>query len=460
MLESTEKFLAVCCGRRSGKTVGLIYLMLITCLLNPGKQVFYVTLSRSKAKSLVWDHPETGLVSMNKKHALGGVLNAQELSFTFPNAAKIRLWGIDDMPQAEKLRGEDPLLVIIDETQSFRLDLLERMIEHSIVPSLMDHDGRLLIAGTPGLLLTGRWFDAACSKTSSAAWERHAWTIHQNSELPDIKKRLKDGRATSVEEAADQILDEVRKRNGWTVDNMVYRREFLNEWITDDDALLYRYNPDKHDVDDPNLDISGWRHVLGVDIGSNDDTAYVVWAYHPHFRTAYQVYEDKRPKLGTSQIMEGIVSLSETFHPERIAIDYSTGGANYIIDLQQRFGLPVEAAEKTKKALFIDLMNSELTDGKLKVLPIERDAKDDTVSSGKLAYEWTQIERDKRTGKERPGSIDHLSDAALYAWRLIPHLRGEAVKDEGMPEWADQMLRDKLRNMKKRASQKWWAPRN
>jgi hypothetical protein len=428
---SSERYIAGICSRRAGKTYAAAAMLLTTALLNPNSHCVYVSLARRLVKRDLWDDPVSGLLELNKHLKLGGEGNNSELTMRLPNGSRIELVGVDDTAQAAKLRGARYHLVIIDEAQNFAASVLEQMTTTDLPAALRDYQGKLVLLGTPHHVPVGAFYEITTGQREG--WDVHHWTIVDNERFPESLRRVKEGLAQTTAEAALQIIDEDRRRFGWSEDNPKHLREDLGLWATDTESLLYKFDPARNTwAGDKLPEGHVWRHVLGVDFGSRDDTAFVVWAFSDTCAKAYQVFEDKRPRMHASSIVDAIVSLSETFDPEQIVVDPSAGGANYVEELRDRWGLPIEAAEKTKKASFIQLMNDDLNQGRLLV-----------IRDGKLGAEWEQLEKDMRTGKERIGSIDHLSDAALYAWRYLNHHRTDVSESPrpvpGSPEYLAEL---------------------
>jgi len=79
-------------------------------------------------------------------------------------------------------------------------------------------------------------------------------------------------------------------------------------------------------------------------------------------------------------------------------------------DWRQRFGLPVQAAEKTKKAAFIEMMNDDLKRGLLKV-----------SKTAEVINEWDVLQWHEMGLREDPRYLNDCADAALYMYRLSRH---------------------------------------
>jgi hypothetical protein len=122
--------------------------------------------------------------------------------------------------------------------------------------------------------------------------------------------------------------------------------------------------------------------------------------------------------------------------------------------MRQRYQLPLEAAEKHGKAEFIEIMNSDFIQGKIKLVGEE---------SAPLAEEyggliWDDDELPKRV--EHSACQNHLTDAALYAWRYCyQYLFKERVKvirttEQKIDQWVEKESR-KIAN-RSTASKPFW----
>jgi hypothetical protein len=436
-IESKKKFVAACCSRRAGKTYGAMALLLATALETPNCLCLYITLSRAAAKENVWDDADSGLLALNERFDLGGVVNNVELTIRFPNGSRIMLKGVDDEAQADKLRGKKYKLVVIDEAQSFPERVLKALTQRILPMALTDQQGRLVLIGTPGPLLKGRFFEIT-NTSKGTGWDVHKWTIFDNEKHEDIVRRIASGEASSVEEAAKQILDEQRAIDGQAEDDPTYQREGLGRWVTDENALLYRFEPKRNTYVEGDIPPGHqWRHVMGVDFGSRDDTAFVVWAFSDTCPTAFQVYEHKEPGMHASAIMDEIKRLQAIYDCERILGDPGGGGGNYIDELYQEFHIPIERANKSGlKVAAIELFNSDLINGRVKV-----------IEGGKLAEEWEKLVKDEESGKERAGLSDHLSDAALYSWREMSKRRVKLADETHGPTSIEERIAEEERRL-------------
>jgi hypothetical protein len=95
-----------------------------------------------------------------------------------------------------------------------------------------------------------------------------------------------------------------------------------------------------------------------------------------------------------------------------------------VAEMQLRHELSLTAADKREKADFIQLMNGELIQGKIKLSDQCKELKDE---AGTLIW----VVKDDQIvfpRKENPNCANHLTDAWLYAWRFCYPFMAEPMK--------------------------------
>jgi len=391
-IRSEERHKTAVCSRRAGKTWACGADLIDTALSQEGIDVAYITLSRRNAKRLIWRQ----LLYFNDLYNLEGHTDNQELSITFPNRSTIWVSGAKDEGDVEKLRGMGLYKVYIDECQSFR-PYLKNLIEDVLEPSLLDHNGYLILIGTPGPICAGVFYDAT---HDPKAWAHFKWTMMDN---PHLERKS----GVPVRE----LMKRQRERRGISASDPTYLREFLGEWVYDSDSLVYKYSAEKNHFD--NLPAGEWHHIFGIDIGHEDADAIAVLAFSKTSPEVYLVDEWIQNKLGVTELVDTIKLLKEKYNPIKMVMDAGGLGKKIQMEIQQRHGLPIEAAEKKRKLEFIELLNDDLRTGRFRAR-----------KTSQLAEEYALIQWDKSNPEKRKVSnVFHsdIADAALYAWRESRH---------------------------------------
>jgi hypothetical protein len=209
-------------------------------------------------------------------------------------------------------------------------------------------------------------------------------------------------------------------------------------WVRDTSALVYYAFDDARNRTRELPDIEGeWSYILGCDFGVTDPTAYVVLAFSRYHDTAYVVRSEQWRDLPPSQAAEVAKEWDKTYHFERIVGDTGGLGKAYEAEWRQRYYLPMHAAQKTDKLGYIKLLNGDLSNGKLRILP-----GNDELLRDLRSLAWA----DDKHLKEHPALPNHLPDALLYAWRDARHWDWEeAPSDHLVVELAAQMEAERTR---------------
>lgn len=416
----------------SGKTVACAADLIATAIEFTDVNVLYITLNRKAAKRIIWKD----LLKILKKYKINAKIDNTELSIEIlDTGSTIYVSGASDASEIEKFRGMALKKVYIDESQSFR-SYIEQLVEDIIEPALYDHDGSLCLIGTPGPVCTG-FFYTACHNPE---WANYKWTIFDN---PHILR--KSGKTP------EQILSEVRRRRGITENNPTYRRESLGEWVQDSDALVYRFNRDKNRFTSPP---SGpMDYIFGIDIGFNDADAIAVLGYSHLDKNVYLIEEWVKNKQNITQLVNKINELKKKYDPVKMVMDAGALGKKIQEEIKQRHSLYIEAADKTRKLEFIELLNDDLRTGRF------------------LAYADSRFEQDSYlvqwdySNPDKPKISDtyhtDIGDAVLYAWRECKHYYyspPKPVTKVGTNEYMDELERKEAEKMEHDLTREWYEP--
>lgn len=429
-VRDASRFRVAVCSRRAGKTVACAVTLIERATKHAGTNHLYITLSRINAKRIVWRQ----LLDLNREHSLGGVANETELHIRFPNGSMVYLSGAKDAGEVEKFRGLSLKTVVVDEAQSFR-PYLKTLIDDVLVPCLWDVQGELVLIGTPGPVKVGTFWEAYSGKT----WSAHHWTIHDN---PHIERL--SGKTPEV------ILEEERKRRGITEQDPTYQRESLGQWVNDFQSLVFHYEPRRNTIDlytGPPT-----RFVLGVDVGHDDADAIAVLGWSTDSPGLALIEEYVQAKTGVSALADAIEGLYRKYQPERIVMDFGGLGKKMSVDIRQRYGIPVEAAEKSQKFAHIELLNDALRTGKFLASPASKFAEDC------MLVQWDQDARAKGVLKVADSYHSDICDAVLYAYRAASHYLYEPETKKAKPSAQDQVdlwEARELERLEKAESQDW-----
>lgn len=426
-----SRFCAAQTTRRAGKSTGLGYKFFNAARKHKAVMLPYITLTRDSAYNIVWPI----LRELNEKHKFGAVLTESNLTATLPNQSTIKLFGADQKNFVERLRGIKTPLAALDEGQSFRSHI-EMLVDDILTPAIADYkDGQIVVTGTPGPVPKGYFFEVSQGKFG---FSNHKWTVYDNPYMPDIKA----------------TVDDIKSKKGWDDRNPTFRREWLGEWVADTDALVYKFSRELNVTDEVNVN-QDFIYVLGVDLGYDPDpSAFVLCCYHSHDNRLYIISAYKQLEMTVSDVAERIKYYMKQYPTLRIVADLGAQGKMIGEEIKQRYGIPIEASEKHGKAGFIEIMNSDLRKGIVKVL---RGTTED------LQDEWMNLiwDSEKEQRVEDSRYDNHLCDAALYAWRYCYNFAATKAPiiikpntNESMNSWWDKES-EKLIQQLKEEREEW-----
>jgi len=147
----------------------------------------------------------------------------------------------------------------------------------------------------------------------------------------------------------------------------------------------------------------------------------VVLGFMEFDRRIWVVESYKQPKLLTSDAAKLVQGYVDRFNPIAIVGDAGGLGKPYVEEMRQRYGIPIKPAEKVRKHAFIELMNSDLRTGRLKIQPEDNR---ELLTELRL-LQWDHASRRHSANYKRwkisESCDDHLADALLYGWRESKH---------------------------------------
>jgi hypothetical protein len=401
-INDPAKLKATLCTRRAAKSyTGGLYLFK-EALENAGTTCLYIALTRESAKKIMW---KDVLKVLNRKHKLKARFNETNLTVTLPNGSIIYLVGVDSSEdEKEKLLGQKYKLVIIDEGASYNIDL-HQLVYSTLKPAVADYRGTICIMGTPGNLTKSLYFDI--TEGVEAGWSVHKWNTFDN---PYMAKQWQEE------------IDEITLERPLFIETPMFKQMYLGQWVIDESALVYKFNSDRNLYDKlPVYTHGSWQYLMGVDLGYEDDSAFVVVAYHEYNKILYVIDAYSKPKMDITDVATKIKEFKKKYDIHKVVID----GANKqaVEEIQKRHAIPLITADKTGKEDFIEIMNSELIQGKIKA---------SKLTAANLVDEWRGLVwKEVKAGQKRienPTLPNHLCDACLYIWRYCYAWLGEAPK--------------------------------
>jgi phage terminase large subunit len=403
-IKDPAKLKALFCTRRAAKSYTAGLYMIYEALMNPGCNCMFIGLTRASAKAIIW---KDILKVINKKFNIKAVFNLTELTMTLTNGSVIYVTGIDsDAEEMDKLLGRKYRLVCIDEASMYTQSL-EKLVYGILKPAMTDPNrggdrGTICMMGTSSNYTRSLFFKV--TTRAEPGWSLHQWSAHDN---PYVAKQWQEE------------LDEIDNLRPLFKETPLYKQWYLNMWVIDEDKLVYKYNPDKNAFDNrpahlmTPTEMLKWTYILGVDTGWEDDNAFVLTAFHENDPKLYILKTFNKPKMTFDQVVIKIKEfmLDSEMSPAKVIID----GANKqgVESMKQRSQIPFEYADKQGKVDFIEMLNADLIQEKIKI-----NSKCTPLIDEMMGLVWkTEADKIVFPKTENPSLPNHLCDAFLYAWR-------------------------------------------
>jgi len=427
------------CTRRAGKSYGAALKMVKTAEENPGCNILYLALTRDTAKRILY---KDILRVIFKKRKIKYTPNASDLTFTLSNGSVIKLSGADQSDkEMEKLLGGKYKLAVIDEAAFFKQDL-RKLIEEILEPALIDEEGQLYLISTTSHNVHSYYFDIVTGKVKG--WEVHKWTSYDN---------------PTIAEKWSKAIEQKLKDNPLIVHTPAYKRMYLNLWVIDKELQVYKISNSCIIPELPKLNEGAtWNFGLGVDLGWEDSTAYIVSCFNRYDPNLYILAKFQKSGMDFIEVGEYINKLKDHYGSfQYIVVDNASKQG--VETMRNRCGINFIAAQKQGKRDFIEIFNGEMMAGKIKVVS-SAPFNQGNFEHGKeyedeLINEWSNLVWHeelyrKKIYEELSSCPNHLADACLYNWRHAFNYTSVAVpKPKGEIGSQEHMFQEALLNRRK-----------
>ncbi len=452
-------------GRRAGKTRGVVRDHLRDLLTIPGYRGLYLNSTRGEAERLAWiGNRGDGFRSLVERLKLPLKLDNNELSIhNTVTDGWMYLRGADDEAELRQALGAAWHRVTWDEAQKIP-PKLGQSIREVFMPTLLDFGGRFRLTGTPVRQMSGLFWDVTRPELEkrTKGWKVHHWNLTANPFFGRAK-HIKGRGVFVVWGARDEIvsgphqpgeLEAAIAGARWTkgiialqtlyggpevapIDGPIMQREAFGRWVREDAAYVYAVHKVPHarllfaphrarldgfpDIERALQDLPfDWRDegffALGGDIGWYPDPfAFVLWAWHQHDPCLYEVASYRKTHLNSDQQVGVLREVQASVNLGLIVLDASGPAKPTVKGWSEgwinRYNLPIIEADKQHKYTHVDVMNTDILRGTLKM----RDG-------GPLFDEMCQLQWASvlsGTGKmiEDPTLANDVCDAGLYGHR-------------------------------------------
>lgn len=409
LVTQEQRFQAWMATRRAAKSNSFARRMLHR-LLKKKTNALYLALTLDSAKAILWDVVYEALTNAK----IDFTCNKQTGAFNLSNGSYIRFAGLDSsFKEMRKILGQKFAIVGIDECGSMTQDM-ETIVNQMIIPALTDEMGDLILLGTAEAIPNTYFQKVMDGKVPG--WHLEKWDTSQNPYM-------------AVNWAAE--LDRILTTNPLARQASWFRAHYLNEWAIDDSLRIYS-------VSDYNL-IQKLeykkrpRHTIGIDLGYNDDCAFVVGTYFQGDPTLYIEKSYKLPGLDITDTANAIKALLKEYPNASLIVD----GANKqgVEEMKNRHRLGLKAASKEDKFTFMRILKDDFIQNKVQIVE---------PNNKQLLDELNSLMKVKDADQEDPRCQNHICDAALYMWREARAY----IEQPEISEWKDQNQKMKEQELK------------
>lgn len=469
---------AAICGRRAGKTRGVVRDHLRELLTMPGYRGLYINSTRGEAERLAWiGNRADGFRPLVERLGLPLKLDNTDLSVHNPATdGWMYLRGADDEAELRKALGGAYHRVTWDEAQKIP-PKLGPSIREVFFPALLDFGGRFRMTGTPVRNMSGIFWDVTRPEPAkrSPGWAVHHWNLLNN---PFFGRAKKIGREWCVVWGAfDEIVSGPHKLGEidaaiagarWVkgmlalqtlyggaevaaIDSPIMQREGFGLWVREDSNYVYAvhkvkeadllYAPSRLRADrfpdiaraleDLPFDWRDAQFSLGCDIGwFPDPFAWVLWSWHRHDPCIYEVASHRQTHLTSDEQVAQLREVRAAVAIGLIVADAS-GPAKPAVkgwsaSWVTRYGLPILEADKQHKYAHIDVWNTDIISGRCKL------RKDGPLYEEMSNLQWATIVSGSGRMIEDPTLANDTTDGGLYSHRHSYQYRA-TIKEEPPP---------------------------
>jgi hypothetical protein len=439
---AVERLVRLLCGRQAGKTFLIALWLLVGAALKPGSVSLYLSLTKESAKRNMW--PELLAVgvllgldsSCFKWH--GGIV-------TLPNGSTVLVMGTDDVKTIESWRGPKLYRVAIDEMGAQPPEWVAYLIEEIIWFTLMKNDGAMMLAGNPGLIPSGYWWD----KTNPANVDDprlFSWDVYANPGIPN----------------AAEFIEETKVEFGWTDDSPGFIRSVLGKWVHDASAVVYPFVDALHGVDalpDRNVEgfiipASSWHYTLAASVAHHERVAWAVLATNPAIDGVWVVEGDAAladPDQHAERIAARLEHYRERTPEGRVlcVVDPGELGADHVAAMRVRHRIPVTPVDTAARKSSIRMCRGALMSGAVRPVRVVRGERTRGIRDAWNVLGWDP-KRPSLHNRTQPEQ-DQIASAAAFGYRAAPrHVLDPRAHVVGSRAWHENVKASFVQRMNDR----------
>lgn len=412
-------------GARSGKTAGIIYILVYCCLQFPNLRCLVTRLYATDIRAAVWNDTLLKVCRLlDLRLGKEFKTNEQQMTLEFSNGSQIICAGLDDKERVDKILGTEYGIIYINESQDVPWTTV-KVVKTRLAQRIDGFKNR---------------FFADLNPTSINHWTYKLWF---EGVMPDDESKKPGGSygkiqmnpVDNMKNLADGFIDELENLTGEE-----RKRFLLGEYSNQSDLQVFVPKSVHEDID---ADFKAWAQgrwkdvkITGyLDLGFEDADAFGILGYIDGESDIWLIHEYKGVKNSITElggyIKHGMAFVHDSY-PIRESVwerDFDiwtdTGGLGRKTaqELADNLELPIRAAYKRDKDVGLFFVQDDVNSGRLHI------QKDGSFDDECRKTVWT---RDKETGKVlkiidddafHPDTLDGI----IYAYRFLMKNGNEAM---------------------------------
>lgn len=329
ILKTKDPFIEA--ARRFGKTTSVLCYVLEQLIQNPGWHATWCEPDKNQARLII--QPEINKIQsyVNKENRFKW--NVTDSFYKHPNGSKLFLRGLNH-DKGDSARGSFAHIVILDELGSVKE--ARSVINDVLRPLLLTTQGKLITMSTPPSDLGHEYYEY--KKTSIIENRFIQKTIFDNESLTNVQ----------IQEA---MLDAGGENSpSW-------QREYLCQPVADPERLVIPEFKESLHVKDDVPPANLYDRYVGIDLGFNDNTAFIFGYYDFHQKTLYIENEYVVKAKNSKSIMDDVKKIEsdiwQEFKPYRRVCD---NDLQQIYDMHTMYAYTVLPAKKDDKVAAVNLL--------------------------------------------------------------------------------------------------------
>lgn len=426
VFDDPAQYIVARCSRRAGKSYFDAAKLVDTCTKIKNARTVYFGLTSDSAMEVIWDEILNLCADLSIAHSYS---ESKQL-ITFPNGSEILVTGADAPKIKDRFRGRRHHIVIIDECAFYTK--IDNFILAVLAPTLADFAGTLIMNSSPGSLKKSLFYQAELGDQKDS-WSAHSWGIWDNPFFQGPPKKANSKHEFRWQEVLQEACD-MLYNGDWK--NPTFRREWLGEWVFDDQSLVYAHDPANNLAREK--DVRDGQYGLGISFGIGVQ-GYAVVKYGDTTKEVQVVEAHSSASTNLNDLAASIETLLSLYDIEYATVFRGDHPAKSINDLASRYSLPLRVSKHDKGDYFQTLIATDMSNGLIR--PVESKCKE-------LLMEWSEIVRDENR-VEMPEQTTTVADAFFVVYLdVYTRTTVEEMAEESIEDQMERQLMEQAAEMK------------